>query len=81
MRAKCGIFILKSVKLLLVTGGYNGVAFLDSTEILTMEAGAKWRAGAKLPSWNFGLRAVTIDNRVLTFGIDSSTFFVQMIII
>ena len=67
--------------MLLVTGGYNGVAFLDSTEILTMEGAASWSAGAKLPGWNFGLRAVTIDNRVLIFGIDSSTFFVQMMII
>ena len=55
----------------LVTGG-NDVAGdynLDSTEIYDPDSGS-WSAGAALPSPMRGLRAASIDSRVLIFGID-----------
>ena len=65
--------------MLLVIGGWNNDdGILDSTEILTLEATASWRAGAALPSPMSGLSAANIDHRILIFGIDSSTFFDKM---
>ena len=54
--------------MLLVSGGYDeSDNWLDSTEIFDPRLGS-WRAGAALPSPVYGLRAATIDNRVLLFG-------------
>ena len=53
----------------LVTGGHDGSDRLDSTEIFDPDRGS-WSAGAVLPSPVRRLRAASIDNRVLVFGID-----------
>ncbi len=56
----------------LVTGGYDydgSDDYLDSTEIYDPDSGS-WRAGAALPSPRSILRAISIDNRILIFGID-----------
>ena len=53
----------------LVSGGYGGGSYLDSTEIYDPEVGS-WRAGAALPSKRVNLRAVNIDGRILFFGIN-----------
>ena len=52
----------------LVTGGY-GSDWLDSTEIYDSDIGS-WNARAALPIPMWGLRAVSIDSRILIFGID-----------
>ena len=52
----------------LVTGGTDYLN-LDSTEIFDPDRGS-WSAGAVLPSPVRRLRAASIDNRVLVFGID-----------
>ena len=53
----------------LVTSGYDGDDYIDSTEIFDPDH-ESWRAGAALPSPMSDLQAATIDNRILTFGID-----------
>ena len=55
--------------MLLVSGGYDGSVKIDSTEIFDPSLGS-WRAGAALPSPRSILRAISIDNRILIFGID-----------
>ena len=52
----------------LVTGGWDGSQALDSTETFDPLVGT-WASGAKLPQPIYGLQAVTIENRVLIFGI------------
>ena len=54
--------------MLLVSGGWTGSNYLDTTEIFDPSLGS-WRAGAALPSTRRDLRATTLDNRVLIFGI------------
>ena len=52
----------------LVTGGYYA-GTLDSTEIFDPNFGS-WSDGSALPNFFMStLRAITIDNRVLLFGI------------
>ena len=54
----------------LVTGGFfDGFHMTDSTEIFDPDHGS-WSAGAALPSPMYDLRAASIGNRVLVFGID-----------
>ncbi len=49
----------------MVTGGFSG-SYLDSTEIFSDSV---WRTVAgKLPEPIYGLRAATINTRVLSFG-------------
>ena len=56
--------------MLLVTGGtQTGSDFLDSTEIYDPDVGS-WSAGAALPSPMQDMRAASLGNRVLVFGID-----------
>ena len=55
--------------MLLVTGGFAGSYFLDSTEMFDPSLGS-WAMKAKLPQALEGLRATNINNRVLIFGID-----------
>ena len=50
----------------MVTGGY-GNGELDSTELYDSSNG-HWRMSGPLPSARSGLRAATVDNRVLVFG-------------
>ena len=50
----------------MVTGGYDN-GFLDSTELYDHSTG-HWRMSGALPSTRAGLRAATVDNRVLVFG-------------
>ena len=57
------------LKMLLVTGGYDGSAKLDLTEIYDPDIGG-WSARAALPSPNRYLSAASIGNTVLIFGID-----------
>ena len=57
------------LKLFLVTGGYDGSGYLDSTEIFDPDHGS-WRTGEALPSPRDVLRGANIANRVLIFGID-----------
>ena len=53
----------------LVTGGYGGSDYRDSTEIYDPDHGS-WRYGAALPSPRKFLRVAYIDSRILIFGID-----------
>ena len=54
----------------LVTGGFAGSDWwMDTTEIFDPDH-ESWRSGAALPSPRTYLRATTIDNRVLVFGIN-----------
>ena len=57
------------LQVLLVTGGLDYQAFLDSTELLVMGA-AKWRTitTGKLSSPRSSLRAATLLNTVYLFG-------------
>ena len=52
----------------MVTGGYTESGYTDTTETFTSGEGAWSLAGAKLPQPMRGLRAATIDDRVLIFG-------------
>ena len=49
----------------LVTGGFDGSSYLDSTEVFT---GVSWRLMASLPRKMRHLRAANIDNRVILTG-------------
>ena len=55
------------LKIFLVTGGMTGSDTLDSTEIYDPDIGS-WKAGAVLPIPMRNLRASSIDNRILIFG-------------
>ena len=57
------------MKIFLVTGGYDGSDYLDSTEIYDPDHGS-WSDGAALPSPRSSLTATTIANRILLLGID-----------
>ena len=59
-------FILPQV--ILVTGGWDGDNFLDSTEVL--RPGSDWQeiTSARLPRPMTGVRVIIVDNRVLLFG-------------
>ena len=60
----------------LVTGGYYG-GYLDSTEIFDPNLGS-WKAGSALPNrFVMTMRATTIDNRVLLFGIYITSTYCQ----
>ena len=54
----------------LVSGGWTGSDYIESTEIFDPDT-RSWKAGAALPSPITALRAITIDNRVLFFGINN----------
>ena len=61
------IFILSQV--LLVTGGQDdNLNILDSTEVL--RPGSDWQeiASARLPRPLWGMKVITVNNRVLLFG-------------
>ena len=55
----------------MVTGGYGYIGYrrglLDSTELYDPSTG-HWRMSGPLPYAYYGLRAATVDNRVLVFG-------------
>ena len=51
----------------MVTGGRLDGVDLDSTELYDPSTG-HWRMSGPLPSARYGLRAATVDNRVLVFG-------------
>ena len=57
------------VQVLLVTGGYNSVELLDSTEILENQGGS-WQTltTARLPAPRWRLAAGTVNNEVFIFG-------------
>ena len=50
----------------MVSGGYNG-STLDSSEVFSYRD-KDWTEGGKLPDRMYGVRAVTVNNRVLLFG-------------
>ena len=51
-----------------MTGGKSiGTGYFDSTELFAPLVGS-WTTGYKLPTPNNGLKAATVDNRVLIFG-------------
>ena len=50
----------------MVTGGYD-YGEIDSTELYDPSTG-HWRMSGPLPYARWGLRAVTVDNRVLVTG-------------
>ena len=52
----------------MVTGGFDGDKFLDSTELL--RPGSDWQVitSARLPRQLWGVRVTTVDNRVLLSG-------------
>ena len=70
------------VQVLLVTGGYNSVELLDSTEILDTQGGS-WQTltTARLPAPRWRLAAGTVNNEVFIFGEFSllSLFHIQII--
>ena len=50
-----------------MTGGYNGVNYLDSTELL--RPGSDWQEiTSRLPRPMYAVSVSTVDNRVLLFG-------------
>ena len=51
----------------MVTGGHNYDFSLDSTELYDPSTG-HWRMSGALPSAMIGLRAITVNNRVLVYG-------------
>ena len=51
----------------MITGGQYDGAELDSTELYDPSTG-HWRMSGALPYARYGLRAATVDNRVLVFG-------------
>ena len=51
----------------MVTGGYNNYAHLSSTELL-LPGASSWRLSGELPSARSGLRAVTLDNKIVVSG-------------
>ena len=61
-------YIIIILQVLLVTGGWDGSDVLDSTEILEDKNWSYWRMTAPLPSARDGLRAASIDNKILVFG-------------
>ena len=53
----------------LVTGGYTGDRRLASTEILARrDEGARWTEAGALPVASTGLRAVSLQNKILVTG-------------
>ena len=58
--------------MLLVTGGWGDSDRLDSTEILE---DTTWRITSPLPSARYGLRAASIDNKILVFGKNIFIFY------
>ena len=50
-----------------MTGGEHQGADLDSTELLT-EGASAWVFSGVLPSARHGLRAATLDNRLIVTG-------------
>ena len=52
----------------LVTGGYDGGNYLDTTELL--RPGSEWQviSSARLSRPMYGVRVTTVDNRVILFG-------------
>ena len=52
----------------MVTGGFTGSDFLDTTEIFASDEGTWATAGARLPRPMNELRAATIDDHILIFG-------------
>ena len=60
------IIILPYSQYLIVTGGYRS-GNLDSTEIYSFRDNV-WSVSGKLPARIWGLRAATINKRVLLFG-------------
>ena len=52
----------------MVTGGFDGDKFLDSTELL--RPGSDWQVitSARLPRQMSGVRVNNVDNRVILFG-------------
>ena len=68
-------YIIIILQVLLVTGGKDGsYSYLDSTEILE---DTTWTITAPLPSGRFGLRAASINNKILVFG---KNIFIFMIL-
>ena len=52
-----------------MTGGYTGGRRLASTEILTRrDEGARWTEAGALPVASTGLRAVSLQNKILVTG-------------
>ena len=61
------------MQVLLVTGGQTLGRFyevLDSTELLVAGA-ATWLTAGTLPSHRFGLRGVTLNNKIIMTGLSS----------
>ena len=52
----------------MVTGGLTGSDYLDTTETFTSDEDTWTTTGARLPRPMYGLRAATIDDRILIFG-------------
>ena len=52
----------------MVTGGWTGSGNLDTTETLAGDEDTWTTAGARLPRPMSGLKAATIDDRILIFG-------------
>ena len=51
---------------LIIAGGYDG-STLDSSEVYSYRDNV-WTEGGKMPDRMYGVRAVTVNNRVLLFG-------------
>jgi len=63
----CTSYKTAGTQVFLVTGGYDGYDFLDTTEVYDPSVGS-WTAGARLPRPMRGLKAAYIAEQVLIFG-------------
>ena len=62
------IYLFFCLQVLLVTGGYDGYDYLDSTEMLRPGSGWQDVTSARLPRPMAGVRVSTVDNRVFLVG-------------
>ena len=60
------IILLPCPQYIIVTGGYSG-GYIDTTEIYSFRDNV-WTEAGPLPAGIYGMRAATINNRVLLFG-------------
>ena len=55
------------IQVFLVTGGHSNGYFLDTTEIL-VEGDASWTTVGNLPKAVWGIRGVSLNNRIIMTG-------------
>ena len=63
----CMCIVISSCQVLLVTGGWTGSDYLDSTELLVPGSGS-WRLAGLLPRPLSGVRVATAANTLYMLG-------------